>query len=493
MRDDDNKARKCSNKATLSPGVMGFLIIYLVLIINFTATERDIASARLLEEDEQKFGDKDETTSTTTITTPSKSKAIVELLPWERESMYANQTSSSYLQLQAHQAANNTPTTCSLGSLHSYGGIVPSGNGGELFPQKTCGGGPATYDAVRQKLQIEMFGHSNGDVDGGGVDDGICDVCRILDILVGRSAQKLDNNKNNSNTISFWGDSVHSQMFDGLVCEMGRRNITIVSDNLVPTGCGAMLCVQSVRTVVIRYENNGPNNNINISNDGNKHDPENIVLLKFFFAYKPGDLVPSIVTDNTDILVFNFGLHYFRELVGKYREHMSSVMTALKPLLSAGNISLVAFRETSTQHFNNTGGEFRNRRENNKCVPIQTDDDNINGWRDREFIDISRQVGYNIYHANPRSNPVEIIKNYSTIGQNNNENTDTDTDVDTTHQEVFILPFSNFSANFHDLHQQSRNDCTHYCSTPYLWYPIWRSLRLSMEVKFDIQRTPDLV
>ena len=63
--------------------------------------------------------------------------------------------------------------------------------------------------------------------------------------------------------------------------------------------------------------------------------------------------------------------------------------------------------------------------------------------------------------------------------------TNTSTSGTSIHRsDIFILPFANFSSNFHELLHKA-NECTHYCSTPYLWYPIWRSLRLSMEVNIN--------
>jgi len=381
----------------------------------------------------------------------SKSVAIMDLLPWERESMFANGT-SSYL-----KAANNnnitSARTCSLGTVE----------------QETCGGGPATYDFVRQKLSTELFGDDYDDDDENNY---VCDVCRILDILLARKLR----------TITFWGDSVQEQVFEGFVCEIGRRNISIVSDETTKfPQCHSMVCIYRIRTVVLLRNKEDQTGN----NNTHQNQNQRTVVLKFFFNYKPPRCkVDPVVTNGTDILVFNFGLHYEYDPSGLYAHRISCFLETLQSLISEGNISLVAFRETSAQHYNNTwigGGEYKGRTDD-KCVPttIQTTDDATFGWRDRVFTKAAQEIGYRVHLAHPRSSPDEIKKQAITKVDIATNTSTSGTSIHTS--DIFILPFANFSSNFHELHKA--NECTHYCSTPYLWYPIWRSLRLSMEVNY---------
>jgi hypothetical protein len=46
-----------------------------------------------------------------------------------------------------------------------------------------------------------------------------CDVCRILDLA---NAKNLK--------LSFWGDSMQQQAFDGFLCKLGRRNYEVVHE-----------------------------------------------------------------------------------------------------------------------------------------------------------------------------------------------------------------------------------------------------------------------
>jgi hypothetical protein len=84
--------------------------------------------------------------------------SILDLLQWERESKFSNDTG-----IIAHsKAPPDTPVSCSLESLASYR---------KLLTTKSCGGSDATYARVLQE-----------DKDLIGLDDKVCDVCRILDL-----------------------------------------------------------------------------------------------------------------------------------------------------------------------------------------------------------------------------------------------------------------------------------------------------------------------
>jgi hypothetical protein len=120
--------------------------------------------------------------------------------------------------------------------------------------------------------------------------------------------------------MSFWGDSVHNQVFDGFVCETSRRNYAIVSDKReIQTSCkGLRMCIQSIRTVKIRTS----------ADEQWDHN----VTLKFFFQYKPNrnqeENVRPIVAHGTDILHFNFGLHFHPHEISKYQHWMFTVMNS---------------------------------------------------------------------------------------------------------------------------------------------------------------------
>jgi hypothetical protein len=47
--------------------------------------------------------------------------------------------------------------------------------------------------------------------------------------------------------------------------------------------------------------------------------------------------------------------------------------------------------------------------------------------------------------------------------------------------QVAIVPFWNYSRQFHEMHAESGGDCAHYCSTPSFWLYLWREWRRALD------------
>jgi hypothetical protein len=295
-----------------------------------------------------------------------------------------------------------------------------------------------TYDKVHQRVR-EWLG-----------EDGVCDTCRILDILVEKNL-----------TLSFWGDSMQQQVFDGFLCEISRRNYTIVNKEVrrmpEPTG---LFKLQSITTVTVASPN--------WQQQENQH-----ATIKFFFQYRPKDKVKEVYNESithlleggTDILFFNFGLHWDLSRRGAYQKLMLITMTALKQH-AVGKISLLAFRETSAQHFDTSIGEWPTNKGPFNCTPLDATKrlDPLFGWRSRDILDAASKSGLTLVNVDPSGkSPMPPLQH---------------SDKD---DEVALLPFTEFTSELHDLHP---GECTHYCSTPHLWNPLWRSLRLAMDRRF---------
>jgi hypothetical protein len=319
---------------------------------------------------------------------------------------------------------------CCLGSFSTGGGTVR---------RPECTGGVEAFQRVRKRAM--EFLHPNLD---GGSD---CDVCRILNL-----------SQQHNLTVSFWGDSVQRQVWDGFLCELMRRNYTIVNetrrkDMAKLTKCTDMFCLKEIHSLQVASPD---------------WDHGRTAKINFFFQYRPKDTVQEIYDETfryileaeTDILFFNFGIHWKPGKQNVLRARLGKVLETMQQY--GKKISLLVFRETAAQHFNSTGGEWGAR----PCVPISPDDDLV-GWRSRMFRNMSRGMGYKLVVADPSKKEI------------------TDTPA-SDQQETVIAPFLNFARGLCDLHP---GECTHCCSTPHAWHPLWRSLRLSMDWKFGSSQT----
>jgi hypothetical protein len=210
------------------------------------------------------------------------------------------------------------------------------------------------------------------------------------------------------------------------------------------------------------------------SPSGRQHQENWHATIKFFAQYRPKFKVEEIYRESivplleggTDILFFNFGLHWQHTNRKVYQSLMFTAMVALKQH-AVRDISLFAYRETTAQHFDTPLGEWPAiSKPSHNFTPLTETKrrDPLFGWRKRDILDAVNKSGFTFVPVDPSGKiPMPPLLLHS--------------DKD----EIAMLPFTEFTSDFHDLHP---NECTHYCSTPHLWIPLWRSLRLSMERRF---------
>lgn len=367
------------------------------------------------------------------------------------------------VQLETTAAApskKSLPAMCGLGSTAAHGDII--------FPPHPFCRSQHAFERVRNET-IALLS------------DDVCDVCILVDTM--RSS--------GLSAITFWGDSVQNQVFHDLVCELNRRDYLLLNDTMnnqeCPSNGGSpMECMRYIRTA--RFSTN------------NDDEDAFFFTVHLAFQYRPK---PNAIQDYhqvmtvapADVLVFNFGLHYTTSMQRVYQQRIRELLQTIRrqkqekytsPSLNgkpnAAATPLMVFRETSAQHF--PTGEYVPRKlkrgsrptkdgtkhNNNSsssypCVPLPADDSSL-GWRDRIVQEAAEMAGFVPITAHPTLSSLASSSNMT------NSRWDS---------SLYILPFAQFSAKFHDLHP---GECTHFCSTPFLWYPLWRSLRLAMEDHF---------
>ena len=164
---------------------------------------------------------------------------------------------------------------------------------------------------------------------------------------------------------------------------------------------------------------------------------------------------------------------YFRHRNGHY---VSALRDLFHDVTKQGSVKLLVHRETSAQHFDADGGEYslfaakEKEKQVNECRPFQQNDTSV-GWREKAVQMAANASGHKLIMSGSNMPPLDRSQN--------------------TLQEVVVLPYFNFTSQHHELHPRDKegsDDCTHYCSSPHVYYPLWRSLRLAMERRFARQK-----
>lgn len=163
----------------------------------------------------------------------------------------------------------------------------------------------------------------------------------------------------------------------------------------------------------------------------------------------------------SDIFVFDHGVHYNKGLKNLFTETMAKILqTASRPDIRV-KLKLLAWRQTTAQHFNASGGHFSASVRNHGCQPMYTE---LEGFR----LPAMRQA-------------LKRVANFSWTDMLDTQHVDLEQVANKSlNPEVVILPFRDFTRHMHDFHPVLE-DCTHYCHTPFMWLPIWRSLRLAVD------------
>jgi hypothetical protein len=209
----------------------------------------------------------------------------------------------------------------------------------------------------------------------------------------------------------------------------------------------------------------------------------------------------------TNVLFFNFGLHWNPPRKYIYPKKIRLVLNMVNQY-SMDKLPLLLYRETTAQHFDAPVGEWPRKPENFTgwtCVPHhfhpghkwETYAPRL--WRELEMQQAALELGFQLHMADPGWNMVQPLP-FPALLNMTNDNTYHDTNntflnksasmdvlgqnligiANSTAGEIVILPFYDFTSKLYNLHP---HECSHYCSTPFLWMPLWRSFRVAMDWK----------
>ena len=100
---------------------------------------------------------------------------------------------------------------------------------------------------------------------------------------------------------------------------------------------------------------------------------------------------------------------------------------------------------------------------NSECQPIFYDSE-LTNWREKTVMKAVSKAGYQYTRVGPHMPP--RLPNRAA-------------------PELVVLPFFNYTSHHYNQHPKEKDgDCTHYCPSPFLYIPLWRSLRLALDRQF---------
>jgi hypothetical protein len=369
----------------------------------------------------------------------SEQVSFLDLLPWEEDSLQFFETENPTKEKKSCHPPPGVPKSCCLGSYSSGGGTTPKNRRycSEAFRKD--------YVALKQHTVLEMAKYPIIKTKPALP----CDICNILNLMVRRNI-----------TLAFSGDSMQSQVVDGLLCEMMRRNYNVTQSDSgkLHKDSEHIEKISSIRDIYVGSPTWKANETAHI---------RFLALYKFPMVF-PEDEERFVRAG--DVLVLGFGLHWGwgrGNITGPYGDYVNEVANILRKVRNASHVQLVVHRETSAQHFDAPTGDFSMKTLNSSkmCMPTDFDDRHV-WWRENAFKQAAADANYSYVVAGPDMPP----KNSST-------------------PRVVVAPWFNFTGQHHQMHPfkkaTSKQDCTHYCASPFLYLPVWRGLRIAMDSEFE--------
>ena len=383
----------------------------------------------------------------------STNQDVLDLLDWERDSLDMTALCNP---------PEGIPKSCCIGSHSSGGGVSHKMRYKcKQMADRWDDLQGAVYEFYHRHQLHHLLSSENGRQSALP-----CDVCQLIEQL-----------RIHSLNLTWIGDSMQSQIWEGFCCELLRRNYHV--------------------ELVSRVEYNSTRQYIYRTFGGVTHFsirsplwPEHFksVSTTFYRLYKlpvadPSNDEMDCALDEADFLVLGFGLHWYHNTKEQYVDDMTNFLEKAKQ----HNISLVVHRETSAQHFDAPGGAWEyfvnDRVQQNRsksCQPLnsRTRYHESIYWRERAIQEASQNAGYR-YQV---GTAISLHHRASSAGENT-------TSSNQHHPALVALPYHNFTIRFHSLHPDNGagadfDDCTHYCGSPFMYMTLWRPLRMAFDAYF---------
>lgn len=375
----------------------------------------------------------------------SSSVAVLDLLDWETRSLEKPYDQSCHV-------PEGVDEVCCLGTQSHTGKIKIQRR--HLCDHVTL----QDYQQLQNHAQQEVKSNRNNN-------HMACDACRIVEILRQHPHLKF----------AFFGDSLTNQVEQALACELQRRSYRVTQQQVPYDSKGdAFRSVIEYRRRIVTSP---------LWNEGEQ------VVLDFLFQYR----LPLMYEDEKqriatqyDILVFSMGLHWVYDYNPQSRKKnkwtRDSFGRQLKDffnLIREGNrVQLLIHRETTATHFEANGGDYSLARRNHPnfdqsaCVPLYDHLGNVSKWREPIVRQAAQAANYTVVKTTgSSSNRVPPSPQTS------------------PNPELYVVPFYDFTASHWTFHPHREGprahlDCSHYCSSPFLFQPVWSGVRWAMDRVF---------
>jgi len=397
--------------------------------------------------------------------------AILDLVEWEELSLRGLDQpdeeatgSSTDPVIKAEHSCRPPPgisKTCCLGTFSTGGNVNPK-------TRHHCSKAFWGKENQWQQLQqlVRSFYESNLILQTNNNSKTVqCDICQIVELA-----------RIHNLNITLLGDSMHSQVFDGLLCELQRRQYDIETraiDRKLNTSTYQSMryrTILQVQSPIWKLINASRNTPVQITYD----------MLYLLPVKVPSVSIMEDMLANTQVLFLGMGLHwkYGQAPPGthsgmKREAYGPAIKSFYKQVFSSttSRVQLLVHRETSAQHFDIPGGDWFDYKEH---------------AHKRQRQCVAYTAGASTYWREKAIRNVSMTDEYELVDVSNSQVMDSPANA----KEVVSIPYHNFTEQFHRMHPTLGLDCTHYCGSPYMYYPLWRSFRRAMDRKY-LQRNEE--
>ena len=273
------------------------------------------------------------------------------------------------------------------------------------------------------------------------------DILDVINTLV-RDGGTFPAGSRRNKTVVFLGDSLMHQVYEGILCEVGRLT-------------GKPIVLTEHRRKLVDWIVGSSSRFVAVS-------PAFQVKLVLYREYRPAasGLTIKEACAEADVLVFNYGVHW-RDLV-EYEQDMKSIGGMLKE--NCKGVRLI-FRGSTSQHFLTHDGMF--------SLMLSRVSKEINDTMGPDILNTFKKKN-DLFHTGcrPQMNPPpqtrdEIAR--AMFIENGFELVDLGAAYgsidarDPRRQVIHFIPLEDITKGLYDMHH---TECTHYCSSPLLWAPI---------------------